>query len=164
MRWKVIMINKNLSDELLSYFERCLIFYESFLQIETNKYNDVVNDIISALDQHVKDEEVYMLKAKGLEIERSKLIAQTENPEVNFRELIPLLDDSVREQARQHYEKLSAVLLDIKEVNQRCNHLTELKLHQIQNYLKKLENPNPKTYNNLAQETPKPLNMVSRKV
>ena len=160
------MINKNLSDELLSYFERCLVFYESFLQIETNKYNDVVNDILSALDQHVREEQAYMLRAKGLEMERGKLVAQIENPEANFRELIPLLDDSVREQAKKHYENLSAVLLDIKEVNQRCNQLTELKLHQVQNYLKNLDNQDvmQKGYNNLAQERVKPLNMVSRKV
>jgi len=160
------MINKGLSDELLSYFERCIKFYESFLQLETNKYNDVVHNILSALDQHVKDEQVYMLKAKGLEIERDKLVARTENSEATFRELIPLLDDSVREQAKEHYESLSMILLNIKEVNNRCNRLTELKLRQVQGYLRKLENQNDtqKTYDNQAKESVAPLSMVSRKV
>lgn len=160
------MINKGLSDELLAYFERCLSFYESFLQLETNKYNDVLNNLLSAIDQHVKDEQAYMLKARGLEAERTKLVNQTETPDATFKELIPLLDESVRGQAREHFESLSDILLEMKEVNRRCNHLTEIKLRQIQKYLDTLETQGeqPKTYNDQAQKNAGPINMVSKKV
>ena len=152
------MINKSLSDELISYFERCLSFYESFLELEANKYNDILNNILSSIDQHVKDEQVYMMKAKGLEAERTKLVGQTEKPNATFKELIPLLDESVREQAKQHFESLSAILLEMKEVNNCCNQLTEIKLRQVQNYLDSLEKQNdqPETYNKQAQKSKEP--------
>ncbi|MDD2568167.1 MAG: flagellar protein FlgN [Clostridia bacterium] len=160
------MINKSLSDELISYFERCLSFYESFLELEANKYNDILNNILSSIDQHVKDEQVYMMKAKGLEAERTKLVGQTEKPNATFKELIPLLDESVREQAKQHFESLSAILLEMKEVNKCCNQLTEIKLRQVQNYLDSLEKQNdqPETYNKQAQKSKEPISMVSKKV
>ena len=160
------MINKALSCELLAYFERCIAFYENFLQLETNKYQDVLNNLLSAIDGYVKEEQVYMLKAKGFEAERIRLLQQTQMPEASFRELIPLLDDSVREEAMEHFESLSEILLKMKDVNQRCNELTELKLKQIQNYLDTLEaeNVQPQIYTNQAQKKAGSYHMVSKKV
>lgn len=148
------MINKTLSDELLLFFLRYLAFYNEFLQLETDKYDDMSHNIISSLDERVKVEEAYMLKSKGLEIERDKLIAQTELPKATFLQLIPLFDESVRDQIQEVYEELSRVLQDLKQTNLRCNQLTQLRLHRVEVDLQKIaKNPDlQKRYDAQARE------------
>jgi len=148
------MINKTLSDEMLLFFLRYLAFYKEFLQLETDKYNDMTQNIMSSLDERVKVEEAYMLKSRGLEIEREKLIAQTELPKATFLQLIPLFDESVRDQIQEIHEELSRVLLDLKQTNLRCNQLTQLRLHRIEIDLQKIaKNPDlQKHYDSRARE------------
>jgi len=160
------MMNKTLSNELVLFLERYLAFYKSFLQMETNKYEDITHNNLSKLDQHVKDEQAYMLKSKGLEIERDKLVVQAGVPKATFRELIPLSDETVREHLQEIYDDLSNVLLDLKEINVRCNYVTKLKLHSVEVNLKKLgDNPElQKMYTQKASKGTKPLNILSKRI
>ena len=160
------MINKTLSDELLSFFLRYLAFYSEFLQLETDKYDDMAHNIISSLDERVKVEEAYMLKSKGLEIERDKLIAQTELPKATFLQLIPLFDESVRDQIQEVYEELSRVLLDLKQTNLRCNQLTQLRLHRVEVDLQKIaKNPDlQKRYDAQARKSHVYKSILSKKI
>jgi hypothetical protein len=160
------MINKTLSNELVLFLERYLAFYKDFLQLETDKYEDISHNRLSRLDQHVKDEQAYMLKSKGLEIERDKLVEKTGISKATFRELIPESDESVQNHLQEIYDELSNVLLDLKEVNTRCNYITELKLHSVEVNLKKLgDNPElQKIYTQKAHEGAKPLNILSKRI
>lgn len=160
------MIDQSLADELLCFFQRYLSFYKEFLQLETEKYNDMAVNNISSLDQHVKNEEVFMMKSRGLELERDKLVARTGKPEATFHDLISLFEHPFQEQINQIYNELSKVLLDLKEMNLRCNYLTELRLHRIQIDLKKLEKrPDlQKLYNVHAREGKAPVNFISKKI
>ncbi|GEM_PF-327832 len=159
------MIDKELSDRLMSLFGRYLSFYKDFLDLEIRKYGDMRENRLETLNGHVNDEQAHMLKARGLELERERLMHLTPFPDATFRELIPLFDESVREQAQAAYEELSGVLIRLKETNQKCNYLTELKLHRVKIELKKLEN-NPemqKIYDSRAKEGKKPGSILSRK-
>lgn len=160
------MINEALSNELVLFLERYLAFYKDFLQMETNKLEDISQNRLSQLDQHVKDEQVFMLKSKGLEIERDKLVAQTGSPKSTFRELIPQFDESVRTHLQEIYDELSDVLLDLKEVNTRCNYITEIKLHSVEVNLKKLGDDSElqKMYTQKAHEGTRPLNILSKRI
>ncbi len=160
------MINQSLADEIFRFFQRYLTFYKEFLQLETEKYNDIAVNRVSALDGHVKAEEALMLKSRGLELERDRLVAKTEKPEATFRELIPLFEHPLQEQVKQIYDELSKVLLDLKEINLRCNYLTELRLHRIQIDLKKLENHPElqKLYNAQARAGGASMNFISKKI
>ena len=160
------MINKTLSDEMLPFFQQYLAFYKDFLQLETDKYNDMARNILSSLNEHVKEEQAYMLKSKGLELERDKLMAQMDSPKATFCELIPMFDLSVQVQIKEIYDELSQVLLDLKETNLRCNQLTELRLHRIEIDSQKLAN-NPdlqKRYDSHAHEGPIYKSILSKKI
>ena len=133
------MITEALSEELYHFFNRYLAFYREFLQLETDKCADMACNNLSALPNHVKTEEVYMLKSKGLENERNKLVAKTGLTQPTFQQLIPLLDESTREKVHAIYDELSHVLLDLKAMNLRCNTITELRLHKIETQVRKLE-------------------------
>ncbi len=160
------MINKTLSDKMLPFFQKYLAFYKDFLQLETDKYNDMANNIVSTLDKRVKTEQAYMLKSKGLEIERDKLVAQTGSPKSTFRQLIPMFDPSMQDQIREIYEELSQVLLYLKEINLRCNQLTELKLHKIEIDCQKMsKNPElQKQYDSRAREGHVYKSILSKKI
>ncbi len=160
------MMDQSLADELFRFFQRYLSFYKEFLQLETEKYDDMAVNNLALLDQHVKKEEVFMLKSRGLELERDKLVTRTGKPEATFQELIPLFEQPLQEQIRQIYNELSKVLSDLKEMNLRCNYLTELRLHRIQIDLKKLEKrPDlQKLYDAHAREGDAPVNFISKKV
>jgi len=135
-----IMINKTLSDKLLLFLQEYLSFYKEFLQLETEKYNDMTQNNIGLLDERVKTEQAFMLKSKGLELERERLWAQAGSPNSTLQESIPLFDSSVQGQLKEIYKELLQVLFDLKETNLRCNYLTELKLHKVEVDLQKLKN------------------------
>jgi hypothetical protein len=160
------MIDRTLSDNFLLFFQRYLAFYKEFLHLETEKYNDIISDNLGSLDEHVKTEQAFMLKSRGLELECARLMAQTESPKATFKELIPLLDPSLQGQVELLYRDLSQVLLDLKHTNLRCNYLTKLKLHQVDINLKKLkDHPElQKLYNAQAHEDGLSSNILSKKV
>ena len=160
------MTDQLLADELFRFFQRYLAFYNDFLQLETKKYNDIAINNVSSLDQHVKSEEAFMLKSKGLELERDRLVARTGKPDATFRELIPLFESPLQEQIQKIYNELSQVLLNLKETNLRCNYLTDLRLHRIEIDLKKLENrPDlQKLYNAQAHPGEAHRNFISKKI
>ncbi|MDF1494232.1 flagellar export chaperone FlgN [Caproiciproducens sp. CPB-2] len=160
------MIEKELTEKLLKFLRDYLNFYKSFLEIESEKYNDLANNNVTTLDGHVRKEEAFMLKARGLELERDKLVAQTGSPKATFRQLIPMFEPSLQPQAKSIFDELSQVTLDLKEINLRCNQLTELKLHRIEKDVSKLKN-NPelqRIYSSKAEEGSTPPSILSKKV
>ena len=108
------MISESLADEFIRFFQNYLSFYKEFFQLETEKYDDISKNRVSRIDAHVKKEEAFMLKSRGLELERDRLVAKTEHPKATFRELIPLFEPPQRGQIQKIYNELSKVLLYFK--------------------------------------------------
>lgn len=160
------MIDQSLGKEFIAFFERYLSFYKEFLQLEKEKFDIVSTNRVSELDGCVKREEAFMLKSKGMDLERDRLMQKTEKPNATFREIIPLFDESQREAVQTLFDTFSKVLLEFKELNLRCNYLTELRLNRIKIELKKLENrPDlQKLYNEKAKEKGIGPTFLSRKV
>ncbi|MBW7573343.1 flagellar protein FlgN [Caproiciproducens faecalis] len=160
------MIDRKLAEKLLQFLSEYLDFYKNFLQIETEKYDDLSNSKVETIDAHVKTEEAFMLKSRGLEAEREKLVSQTGNPKATFRQLIDLFEPSLRPKAKEIFDELSQVMLNLKEINLRCNNLTELKLHRIQTDLNRLTNHPElqKVYASKLGEGAVPPSILSKKV
>nr|WP_319488418.1 flagellar protein FlgN [uncultured Caproiciproducens sp.] len=160
------MMDKDLADKLLKFLRGYLIFYKEFLQLESEKYSDLTSNNISSMDERVKTEEAFMLKSRGLELERDRLVALTGSPNATFRQLLPMFIPSLQPEAKEIFDELSRVMLDLKEMNMRCNHLTELKLHRVKIDLNKLKN-NPELqtiYNAKIHEGTMPPCVLSKKV
>ncbi len=160
------MLNESLAEEVILFFQKYLSFYKEFFQLETDKFNDISLNKVSKIDSYVKSEEVFMLKSRGLEQERERLIAKTGTSVTTFRELIPLFESPQREQIQGIFDEFSEVLLNLKEINLRCNYLTELRLHRIENDLKKLEKrPDlQKIYDAQAREGKPAPSFLSKKI
>ena len=125
---------------LLDFLGRYLALYQDFLRLENEKLRDITEGKLQSLDAHVKAEEAMLLKSRGMDIERDKLMAQAGMENSTFRQLIDALDKTDRLQAQAIYDELARVLLDLREVNTRCNNLIEVRLRRVQLELEKLEN------------------------
>lgn len=134
------MLDKPMSDKLTALFKRMLAFYEKFLQLETEKYEDVKAGVLDRLDQRIREEQAFLLKARGLEHERLKLQEKAGCPQTAFRDLIPLFAPEQQESMRKLYDDLSAVIRKLKQTNEDCNRLTGAKLHQAEIILNRMQN------------------------
>ena len=142
------------SEELLRFFKRYLSFYTELLELERRKLSDILNNQLSSLDQHVKAEEACTLRARGLEQEKEALLRENGLEEFTFRKILPLVHPLKRQELTNLHQDLSELLLDLKAVNYRCNHLTQLKLRQIYAQMDRLEasSANRRPYSALAQQ------------
>ena len=159
-------MDRALSEQLIDFLKRYLVFFQEFLLLETEKYRDITQNRVDKLDAHVKTEEAYMLKSRGMELERDRLMKQTPLPTATFRELLPLFDSSLRTQAEELYQELSGVVLELKEMNLRCNYLAELRLRRVEMEIKKIKNQPElqKKYDAKAREECQSRGFISKKV
>ncbi|MDU7336983.1 MAG: flagellar protein FlgN [Clostridium sp.] len=159
-------MNRQLSWEFVDFLNRYLALFQEFFVLETQKYQDIAQGQIDKINEHVKAEEVFMLRSKGMEAERERLMKRADFPEATFRELLPHFDPEVKDEAEELFEKLSNITMELKEMNLRCNYLTELRLRKVDAALKKI-NKQPelqKKYDAKAKEETKSSGFISKKV
>ncbi|WP_085833624.1 flagellar protein FlgN [Clostridium merdae] len=159
-------MNRELSVEFVDFLNRYLALFQEFFVLETQKYQDIAQGQINKINEHVKAEEVFMLRSKGMEAERERLLKRVDVPAATFRELLPHFDPEVKAQAEKLFEELSNITMELKEMNSRCNYLTELRLRRVDAALKKM-NKQPelqKQYDAKAKEETKSSGFISKKV
>lgn len=131
-------MEKALETKILDFLKDYCRFYKDFLNLEKEKLNDIEHGNYATLDKHVRNEEAFVLKSKGLEKERLSLMEQLGKKDATFREIIPMFDESLRGEAEQVFEEFSKVIFELKDTNSTCNELATLKLTTIQNTLNKM--------------------------
>lgn len=132
------MLNSSQSGELLDFLERYLAFYREFLALETKKCSDLSANSVDLLMEHLKKGETCMLRSKGMEIERERLMKRFGLPGLTFRQTIPQMDPTQRERAQALYGELSGVILELKEINRRSNTLAQLRLRHTEKKIREL--------------------------
>lgn len=133
------MIDAESSGRLISYFKNLLEFYQKFLKLEQEKQEYLKQNKLDRLDECIKREQAFILKARGLELERMELLRKVQYPNAKFRELIPEFPSESRELAKNLYDSLSSVLTDMKKTNKENQLLTERKLRRASVVLEKLK-------------------------
>lgn len=133
------MMDTESSGRLISYFKKLLEFYRKFLKLEQNKREYLEQNKLDRLDECIKQEQAFVLRARGLERERMELLQKVHYPNAKFRELIPRFPSGDREQAQSLYESLSSVLTDMQKTNKENQRLTEQKLRRASVVLDKLK-------------------------
>jgi flagellar biosynthesis/type III secretory pathway chaperone len=133
------MMDAESSGRLISYFKNLLEFYQKFLKLEQEKHEYLKQNKLDRLDECIKREQAFVLKARGLELDRMELLRKIRHPNAKFRELIPEFPSESREQAQNLYESLSSVLTDMKKTNKENQLLTERKLRRASVVLEKLK-------------------------
>lgn len=150
------MLDKTASDRLIDFFGQMLEFYKKFLKLESEKHRDVQAGNLDRLDGRIREEQAFLLKARGFEHDRLALQEQTGCPGASFLDIIPLFEPERRETVQKLYEDLSSTVRELKQTNEECNRLTGVKLHRATNILEKLrDNPELKAIYDRKIETKK---------
>ena len=161
------MIDAKQSDRLLRFFEDMLLFYKDFLTFEQKKYDIILSGDYAKLDEALKQEQAFTLKARGMESERTKLLQETGASGSTFRELIPQIEPSRQEKMQKLYEDISAVIESIRQTNGRSSQMIRIKMNHVSKVLSNLENhPELKQiYNDkLKKKQVNPKGTFSRKI
>lgn len=131
-------MEKSLQIKISDFLRDYCRFYKDFLNLEKEKLDDIRQGRYEALDKHIRNEEAFVLKSRGLEAERLSLMERLGKKDAVFSEIIPMFDETVRPQLLEIFDEFSKTIFELKEVNSTCNELAQLKLTTIQNVLKKM--------------------------
>lgn len=134
------MLDGKTAEGLIPFFEELLKFYREFLKLEEEKYGDLQEGRLDRLDEHMKQEQARVLRARGLEQERQLLLSQTGEPATPFRDLIPNFPEELQERIRAVYDELSSVLLELRQATQKNDRLTRQKLRRVSAVIDQMEN------------------------
>ena len=144
--------------------QQYLVFYKEFLEFEKTKLEDVTNNRIDLIDNHVKKEEVFLLRSKGFEVKRESFLKELGLDDLTMSEIIEKTPEGSKEKLSLIFSELSEVLLDLKEINSRCNSMIELRLHRIEKTINQLDENQQKQYNDSAKKSKNRSDFISRKV
>lgn len=161
------MLTEQQSKGFILFLEKYAAFYREFLKMEQDKSKAISKNDIESVNDFVKQEQAYMLKTKGLEVERDKITESYGMKDLTLREFLEHIHESKAERANELFNELTELLENLKRVNSSNNTMIELRLHRIGKALEQLERegkPIPKKYDSAAQLGGKPLNIVSKKV
>lgn len=115
-------------DRFIDFFTNFVSFYQSFLEVETDKYGLLLHGRLAEYCDLVNQEQACVLKSRGLEKERERLFESMGCPDATFRELITVSPAEHKPALHQLFLDLSGILTELKAVNLRCRHLAELRL------------------------------------
>ena len=150
---------KTLYDMIRNY----LVFYKEFLEFETTKLDNVANNRMNLIDEHVKNEEVFLLKCRGFEVKREAFLKECGMENMLMSEVISTAPEDVREPLESVFMELSETLLDLREINSRCNSMIEIRLHNIEKTINQFEE-HKQTQKNPTKGEKKFSDFISRKV
>lgn len=119
-------------DALYTILEESLELYESFIKVEYDKYDAVIKDDIKKIDEIISKEQVFYLKAKGLEQKREKITNSMNIKDKTLREIIEMDDEEDNSKLKLVYDRLFKVLEDFKIISSECKTLIEVRLHKIE--------------------------------
>jgi len=125
-------------DSLYSVLEEILELYSSFVKVEYEKYDAVVRNNIDKLDEIISKEQVFYLKAKGLEQRREKIIISLNMKDKTIKEIIEMTGEDESSRLKLLCERLNESLSDFKKINSECKTLIDVRLHRIDTAMSKL--------------------------
>ena len=112
------------------------------------------------LDEIVKEEQVYTLKSKGFESQIKNFRQQLKLSGETLSEVIAELPEEEKQRFEDVFLRLSTSLEVVRELNQKCQDLTENRLHQIDKALKDVDKSKGTSYSEIrnSDDAPKLMN------
>lgn len=125
-------------DSLYSVLEEILELYSSFVKVEYEKYDAVVRNNIEKLDEIISKEQVFYLKAKGLEQRRVRITDSMNIKDKTLTEIIEITGEDESARLKLLRDRLNNSLADFKKINSECKTLIDVRLHRIDTVMSKL--------------------------
>lgn len=131
-------------------------FYSEFLAFEQNKLEAVEQNKLELLDGLVKQEEVFLLKSRGMEQNRIKSQKEHGFADKRLRDLIEIAPDDMKEELLAKFTELNAIVVQLQRTNERCNVAIKARLQAIERAMDRIKaENNQKTYDDAANSKKK---------
>ena len=131
-------------------------FYSEFLAFEQNKLEAVEQNKLELLDGLVKQEEVFLLKSRGMEQNRIKSQEEHGFADKRLRDLIEIAPDDMKEELLAKFTELNAIVVQLQRTNERCNVAIKARLQAIERAMDRIKAENTqKTYDDAANSKKK---------
>ncbi|WP_027400145.1 flagellar export chaperone FlgN [Anaerovorax odorimutans] len=104
---------------------------DQIIILENNKLKTIAENDVNSLDKLIKDEQVYILKLKGIDIKREKLQKEMNMEDFSFSEIISAADGDEKQLLKSDYEVLLRKAEELKAASDNSKLSIELNLHKI---------------------------------
>lgn len=155
-----------LQEQFVSHMRETQKFYDEFLMLEDQKFQALSQNALNAIDGLVKQEEVALLRSRGFERDREVLMEKLGCSGMVMSEMIGRFDSPLREELLGLFETLSGTILDVKDMNTRCEMLANLRLRRTEK-LRSIIEQKPdaqRTYTDQARRSGEKGSLLSKKV
>lgn len=134
------MLDSGTARKLTALFETMLGFYREFLALEEEKLDALKSSRLELLDPLLRREQAFVLRAKGLELDRQRLMEESGNSEATFHALLELFLPEEREKPKELYEELSSTIVRLQKVSSDSERLLKIKSTRAAAIISRLEN------------------------
>lgn len=110
----------------------------NLIKIEQDKLKAVTSNDLDTLNACIKNEQVEVLKLKGLDKKREQIQADLGYKNLTFKEIISLLPAEQKEQSQKLYDTLQQTTNEFNELNNSVKTAIDVNLHTINTTLSKL--------------------------
>lgn len=104
--------------------------------VEEEKFQAAMKNQVFEMEEIIKKEQAFLLRSKGLEQSRARLLQQMGAENLTLRQFIETLPSAERPPFQEKFDALSKAIGDYQKVHHRAKTILEANLHRIN---KKLE-------------------------
>ncbi|WP_313528399.1 flagellar protein FlgN [Anaerotignum sp.] len=124
----------NFNNIVLSLIE----LLETLITIEQDKLKAISTNDLDALNSCIKNEQVEVLKLRGLDKKREQIQAELGYENLTFREIIKLLPEDQQAESKKLFITLQQTTDQFNEINSSIKTALDVNLHSINTTLSKL--------------------------
>lgn len=134
------------SDELMQLFDKMGGLFDQLILFEEKKAECISQNDIDGLDSFMNEEQALLLKLRGLDQRREKLLTDMGFQDQTFRQLIRSSEGKEQEALQSHFETLSDKTGRLKTAIDFTKKLIELHQHGIETLLNRMNQGSPGIY------------------
>lgn len=139
-----------LLEEYIDFFDRLLI-------LENEKLVSISNNYVSNLEEHIKHEQAFVLKLRGLDKKREVILSDINMNGFSFKQIIERSQENYKPELISLFNKLNHKLSMFKSVSDSCKKLIELNMFKL-NELAEKKGTNGKIYSKQGE-----INTINKK-
>lgn len=151
-------------EELMTILQEtnhCLL---EVTDVEQRKYEATLKNNVVSVEDCMKEEQVLLLKLKGLDKKREKVLQTFGKEDATFREVIEDLPEDQKIPLESLFQQMQTNLKKYKEVERNARSALEFHLHEIDKKLEKMQGSKGSVYEGHGKVKQPTKSFTSRRV
>lgn len=126
-------------NSFCSLIKDTVLLFGNLIALENKKIDAIAENNAALLDQHMNEEQAYLMQMRGLDHKREKVQKQLDSSGLTFRQMIEKFESSERETLDTLYGELSSKSSELKDAISTARKYIDLHLSTITALLERLE-------------------------